>query len=208
MRTDCCVHTATPSHTYTSTYTYICPQVLCQKMQDGDSSEDEILLNIWHTKNQFLIAAATAVAGGLSASDETENESVNPREGLREVLTTLYSWPSVSRRITNFEEAEFDMLCRLVCPVVERTARSTGNSRVFSGRPSKMSSQRRILNALMYLKHDSTVHHEAFQWNWAKSSISDNALFICSVINFVLANEITWPNADTRAVLANRVPVY
>jgi DDE superfamily endonuclease len=71
-----------------------------------------------------------------------------------------------------------------------------------------MSSQQRTLNALMYLKHDNTVHYEAFQWNWAKSSISDDALFIYSVINVVLANDITWPNADTRGVLANRVPGF
>jgi hypothetical protein len=71
-----------------------------------------------------------------------------------------------------------------------------------------MSPQQRVLNALMYLKHENTVHYEAFQWNWAKSSVSDDAFFVCSVINSVLANEITWPNADTRAVLANRVPEF
>jgi hypothetical protein len=69
-----------------------------------------------------------------------------------------------------------------------------------------MSTQQRVLNVLMYLKHDNTVHYEAFQWNWAKSSVSYDALFVCSVINVVLANEITWPDANTRAFLANRMP--
>jgi hypothetical protein len=58
------------------------------------------------------------------------------------------------------------------------------------------------------LKHDNTVHYEAFHWNWAKSSVSDDELFVCSVINVVLANEIHWPDANTRAVLANRIPGF
>jgi DDE superfamily endonuclease len=91
---------------------------------------------------------------------------------------------------------------------MECTARSTGKFRVCCGRPSKMSSQQRVLNALMYLKHDNTVHFEAFQWNWAKSSVSDDASFVCSVINAVLGNEITWPNENMRAVLANRIPGF
>jgi DDE superfamily endonuclease len=177
-------------------------------MQDVDSSDDEILPDIWYTQNQVLIASATAVTGGLSASDERGNESVNPREGLRDVLTTLSSSPSIFRRITNFEVEEFEILCHLVCPVIECTARSTGKFRVCSGRPSKMSTQQRVLNALMYLKHGNTVHYEAFQWNWANSSVSDDALFVCSVINVVLSNEITWPDANTRAVLANRIPGF
>jgi hypothetical protein len=177
-------------------------------MQDGDSSDDEILLDIWHMQNQVLIASNTAVAGGLSASDEKGNESVNPREGLRDVLTTPSSSPSIFRRSTNFEVEEFYILCHLVCPVMECTARSTGSFRVCNGRPSKMSTQQRVLIALMYLKHDNTVHYEAFQWNWAKRSVSDEALFVCSVINVVLANEITCPDENTRAVLGNRIPVF
>jgi hypothetical protein len=136
---------------------FIYPRVNYEKMQYGDSSDDEILLDVWHMENQVLIASATAVAGGLSASDETGNESVNTRESLRDVLTTLSSSPSIFRKITNFEVVEFNILCRLVCPVVECTARSIGNLRVCCGRPSKISSQQRALNALMYLKHDNTV---------------------------------------------------
>jgi hypothetical protein len=40
-------------------------------MQNCDFSDDDILLDIWNTESQVLIAAATAGAGFLSASDET-----------------------------------------------------------------------------------------------------------------------------------------
>jgi hypothetical protein len=38
--------------------------------------------------------------------------------------------------------------------------------------------------------------------------VSDDSLFVCSVINAVLVKEITWPDVDTRAVMANRIPEF
>jgi hypothetical protein len=53
-------------------------------MKNSDFSNDYILLDIRNTESQVLIAAATAGAGCLSASDETGkgNESVKPQDGL------------------------------------------------------------------------------------------------------------------------------
>jgi hypothetical protein len=60
----------------------------------------------------------------------------------------------------------------------------------------------------VYLKHDNTVHYDSFQWNRAKSSVSINALFVCSVINIVMAHEIKWPDQQSRDEPSIRLPGF
>jgi hypothetical protein len=42
------------------------------------------------------------------------------------------------------------------------------------------------------MKHDNVTMHDAFMWNWSKSTLCDDALFIASCINNALTNEIRW----------------
>jgi hypothetical protein len=105
-------------------------------------------------------------------------QSVNGSEGVRDVLARLVATPDIFKRLTNFSVDEFNELCNKLVPVLEMTARSTGDLIKGAGRPPKLSAQQHILNTLMYLKHDNTVHFEAFQWNWSKSSLSDDVLFV------------------------------
>jgi len=35
----------------------------------------------------------------------------------------------------------------------------------------------------MYMKHDNVIMYNAFMWNWSKSVLCDNVIFIVSYIN-------------------------
>jgi hypothetical protein len=41
-------------------------------------------------------------------------------------------------------------------------------------------------------------------WNWAKSSLCDDVIFIASHINHTLANEILWPSSFERVALGSQ----
>jgi hypothetical protein len=43
------------------------------------------------------------------------------------------------------------------------------------------------------MKHDNVVMFDAFMWNWNKSNVCDDAIFIASCISEALSNEIQWP---------------
>jgi hypothetical protein len=106
------------------------------------------------------------------------------------VLSKLVATPVIFKRLKNFTVDELYELCHHLSPVLDLTARSTGNVSEGAGRQPKIYKQQRILNTLMYLKHVNTVYYEAFQWNWSKTSVKDDVLFVCSVMNTVLAHEI------------------
>jgi len=43
---------------------------------------------------------------------------------------------------------------------------------------------------IMYMKHDNVIKYDAFMWNWNKSAIIDDGIFVASCINFAIVNEI------------------
>jgi hypothetical protein len=141
-------------------------------------------------ESKIILAAAASASDSFNALREVQNQSVDPRAEIRDLLPTSLTSPIVLKRLTNFTVAEFEELCNEVYPVLEATARSTGENKQLSGRSSKLSYQQLLLSTLMYFEHDNTVHYDVFQWNWAKSSVSDVVLFVCSVINIV--TEESW----------------
>jgi hypothetical protein len=42
-------------------------------------------------------------------------------------------------------------------------------------------------------------------WNWSKSPLCDDALFIASCINSALGNEIQWPTVEERVSLGTHL---
>ena len=85
-------------------------------------------------------------------------------------------------------------------------ARSTGGEKQKFGRPMKLSSPQRLLCAIMYLKHNNGVVYEDFSWNWSRSSVCDDVLFVCFVINEACAFEKRWPTAQERRILGRKLP--
>jgi len=43
------------------------------------------------------------------------------------------------------------------------------------------------------MKHDNATKYDAFIWNWSKSAINDNEIFIVSCINSTIANKAYKP---------------
>ena len=58
------------------------------------------------------------------------------------------------------------------------------------------------------MKHAPTTALFGFLWNWGKSSVIDDQIFIMSCINWALKDEIKWPNIQDMQVLASMVPSF
>ena len=168
-----------------------------------DEEDDEALAFL-----TILTAAAQSVQYFTANELKSDlQQSVNKREGVRDVLATMKATPSLFRTLTNFTVDEFELLCQRVVPVIATHARSTGVFKI-QGRRPKLSPHQRILAFILHLKHDNSANMEAFSWNWAKSSVSDDAVFIASCINFACEDEIRWPDAAERSRLGTRIPEF
>ena len=163
-----------------------------------------IIFGVQHRMRMCLLAASTVVTCSrylFKDGPELGSVFVDPLIHVRDVLSNLLATPATFTNLTNFKLHEFRELCNLVCPFLENHARLTGFHKVKKGRPSKLSPEQRVLCALLYLKHDNSVHYEGFTWNWSKSSLSDDILFVCSISNEVCKSEISWPDDVERREL-------
>ncbi len=73
------------------------------------------------------------------------------------------------------------------------------------GRLSKLGPKQRLLCFILFMKHDNITIYDAFLWNWAKSSLCDDAISITSCINHALVDEIYWPSSFERVALGNQL---
>jgi hypothetical protein len=141
----------------------------------------------------------------LLGNDEECLQTVDHGAGVRDVLATMKVVPSMFKVLTNFTIEEFNELSASVCSVIASYARSTGEIIKKGGRPPKLTPQQRLLNFILYLKHDNSTIFDAHQWNWAKSSVCDDAVFIASCIEHACEDEIRWPNPEERRRAASQV---
>ncbi len=58
------------------------------------------------------------------------------------------------------------------------------------------------------MKHDNVTKYDAFMWNWFKSALCDDALFIASCLNNSLVNEIHWPIVEERVSLGTHLQSF
>ena len=140
----------------------------------SESDEEQALL---------VIQIATQTILELFHTNEWEHggqDLVNPHERVRDVLGSMRSTPGLFKVLRNFSVEEFDDFCRIVCPTISAHVRSTGDIPVLLGRPSKLNPQQRLLGFLLYLKHDPTTALPRFLWNWNKSSVIDDQIFVLS----------------------------
>lgn len=142
--------------------------------------------------------------------DDGGDYSVNadvPRRDHLEAL--LASHASIFRHQTNFTPAEWEKLCNRVVPLIRMRARSTGEIRGVGGRPPKLTDAQRLLSCILFLKKAKPrARDEAVRWNWSRSSACDDCIFVCTLINEALADELQWPDAARRAELAEREPFF
>ena len=58
------------------------------------------------------------------------------------------------------------------------------------------------------MKHDPITALPSFLWNWSKSSVISDQVFIASCVNWALRDEIKWPDVMERQALATMVPGF
>jgi hypothetical protein len=80
-----------------------------------------------------------------------------------------------------------------------------GEVLVVLNKPSKLTPEQCFLNFILYMKHDNVTKYDASMWNWSKSALCDDALFIASCINNALDNEVHWPIVEEKVSLATHL---
>lgn len=166
--------------------------------------EEDILI----VYTMMMVACNTHNMFNPNKFEEGGQTTVNHNVGVTDILSRMREVPVLFKVLTNFEVREFDELSSLVCPTINDNARSTGVERVLSGRPMKLTPEQRLLNFIMYLKHDNVISYESFQWNVARSTLCDDVIFIASCITDALAHEISWPNEVERRRLSRLNPHF
>jgi len=160
----------------------------------------------------------SAVAAVLLAVDNTtdllfhsselnhlDQNYVDPAGGVTDQLGALTRMPSLFATMTNMTVDMFNELSAAVCPVIQSHARSTGDAHTGRGRPPKLSPEQRLLSFLLFLKHDNLCVFDGHHWNWSKSSVNDDSIFVSSCVNAAIANEIRWPTEHERRAAGTRL---
>ena len=52
------------------------------------------------------------------------------------------------------------------------------------------------------------IRDESFRWNYSRTSVCDDCIFICDLICTYMANEVSWPDQNRRRELALREPMF
>jgi hypothetical protein len=76
------------------------------------------------------------------------------------------------------------------------------------GRPNKLNASEGILSFVLYCKHNTGVRYESSSWNYSRTSIPDDAVFVASVLNVALEDEIRWPSAQQRQQSSARLTEF
>jgi DDE superfamily endonuclease len=170
-----------------------------------------VLLSFSEMNQWAALAAsmATALVEEESKSAAAGDLSVNPLAPKVARLQSLISaHGSIFKSTTGFFLSEWERLCQRVVPVLEISARSTGDLKQKPGRPTKLNAPERLLSFVLYCKHNTGVRYESSSWNYSRTSLSDDAVYIASVLNVALGDEIRWPNHEQRQQFSQRLAEF
>lgn len=177
---------------------------------DNQSDDDELFDEIEEEWMQVFHVATTAHSTrDFFTSYELHagpGMYINHAEGVKDVLRSMKNLPGAFKDLTNFTIHEWNELCDRVLPLISSHARSTGEVQILQGRPAKLTPEERLLNFVLYMKHDNTLTHDSHHWNWSRSSLCDDAYFVASCLNVALEDEIRWPTTEERLQLAAHNP--
>jgi DDE superfamily endonuclease len=184
-------------------------------MSSSSSDEDDaaqslapVLLSFAEMIQRAALAAsmATTLIEGEGKSIAAGDLSVNPLVPKVARLQSLISaHGSIFKSTTGFFLSEWESLCQLVVPVLDISARSTGDLKQKPGRPTKLNAPERLLSFVLFCKHNTGVRYESSSWNYSRTSLPDDAVFIASVLNVALGDEIRWPSEERRQQLSQRL---
>ncbi|PXF40370.1 hypothetical protein BWQ96_04361 [Gracilariopsis chorda] len=161
---------------------------------------------------QGYVSTVQACAVVLSELDDNKYDgdfSVNPLiPKISRLNNLIQGHLSLFKTNAGLYPAEFEALCAVVCPIIILRARHTNIVRGLAGRPSKLMPSERLLSCIMYLRGRNGVREEASYWNYSRTSLSDDPLFVCGIINESMASEITWPTAAERQQQRSMIPFF
>ena len=73
-----------------------------------------------------------------------------------------------------------------VCPTIIVDARTKGEEGAPVGRPYKFNLVQQLFVFLLFMKHDNISMFEAFEWNWSKYVVNDDA-YVSLFPTFIIA---------------------
>ncbi len=92
-------------------------------------------------------------------------------------------------------------------PTITSHARSTWELHYISRCPFKLALEQCLFNFILFTKHDM-IKYDAFMWNRSKNVINVDGIFIASCINYVIVDNIQWPNVEQWQVLVTQLPQF
>ncbi len=66
----------------------------------------------------------------------------------------------------------------------------TSDHHIQIGSSSKLTLEQHVQQFILYMKHDNVSMYDALVWNWSKSAMCDDDIFIASCINDAIGDEI------------------
>ncbi len=124
-----------------------------------------------------------------------------------DILATMWGTQNLFKSLVNFTPREFEKLAQLMVPTITSHVRSTWESHCTSRQPSKLASEWYLFSFILFMKHD-VIKYDVFTWNWSKSAINDDNIFIASCINYVIIDNIQWPIVEQWQVLVTQLPQF
>lgn len=85
-------------------------------------------------------------------------------------------------------------------------ARSVGDGKVVQGRPNKLPPTEPLREFVVYCRRKTRVRYETNSWKYPRTSFSREVLFIGSVVNKALEDDVMWLGAKRLAVLWHNFP--
>ncbi|PXF42843.1 hypothetical protein BWQ96_07437 [Gracilariopsis chorda] len=161
---------------------------------------------------QGCVSTVQAFAVVLSELDDNNYDgdfSVNPPiPKISRLNNLIQGHLSLFKTNAGLYPAEFEALYAVVCPIIIQWARHTNNVRGLAGIPSKLMPSERLLSCIMYLRGRNGVREEASYWNYSRTSLRDDAMFVCGIINESMASEISWPTTAERQQQRSRISLF
>lgn len=78
------------------------------------------------------------------------------------MFNRMHEVPALFKGLTNFKVHKIEGLASFVRPTIHNNGRSTCVETTMSGMPMKLTPEQRLLNYIMYLKHENVIRYESF----------------------------------------------
>jgi hypothetical protein len=185
-------------------------EFVASSFDSSSSSNDEELLDQIDVKHQIAMQVAITCVNTWEIFTPTElkqggGQFVDLNIGVRNMGMTMLAMSSLFKSLTNFNLTKFEELAQLVVPTIIGHLKSTEELHHISKQLSKLTSEQHLFSFILHMKHDNVTKYDAFLWNWSKSAINDDGIFIASCINSTI---VDGPAIEEHHVLVMQLPHF